>query len=162
MIIAITIMITVTAATIIAFIIANPRSVPVLAGQRWLMPGLGNILVAKTIGSDASFGKNVGRHANVKYQLENGEYGYCTKSEIRATGQLLPYNNRTERDVYIQNILDTVRERKQGEWKPYAPPPGWRPSPDSDEVYDAEIITPTNSNSKKSYGSGMAIVEDLD
>ena len=161
MIIAITIMITAAAATIVAFIIANPRLVPVLSGQQWLMPGLGNILVVKTIGSDASFGKNVGKHINVKYQLENGEYGYCTKSEVRTMGQLLPYNNRTERDVYIQNILDTVRERNQKEWKPYAPPPGWRPPPDPDKIYDAEIVD-SPASPRKSRRSGLATVEDLD
>jgi len=162
MIIAVTVMMIAAAATIIAFIIANPRLVPVLSGQRWLMPGLGNILIVKTIGNDVSFGKNVGKHINVKYQLDNGEYGYCTKSEVRTTGQLLPYDNRTERDIHIQNILNAARERKQDStWKPYTPPPGWQPDPGPGQVYDAEIINP-QSSSKKSKKTDMAMPDDLD
>ena len=75
MMFAITTMIVAAACCIIVFIIAGPRGIPVLAGQRWNMPGLGSILIIETdIKTQA---------ANVKYQLESGEYGFCTKHEIR-------------------------------------------------------------------------------
>ena len=154
--VAISIMMVAAAACIMVFIIANPKLVPVLSGQRWVMPGLGNILIVKTLGTGATFGKGLGRHIDVKYQLENGDYGYCTKSEVRLTGRLLPYDKR-ERDIYVRNILSAIRKKSnEEEWVAYAPPPGWQPKPENIEtIYEAEIVTrPSN---KPPSGSSLAI-----
>ena len=159
MIVAITIMMVAAALCIIVFTMTNPRATPVLSGQRWKMPGLGNILIVKTVGIGASFGRNVGKHINVKYQLLNGEYGYCTKSEIRNTGRLLPYG-LSERDAHIRNILDAARKKSTNkQWSSYSPPPGWvKPQQDGD-IRDAEIVN--TPRKPRPPGSKLAL-DDLD
>ncbi len=160
MIVAITIMMVAAAACISIFILANPRLIPVLSGQRWIMPGLGDILIVKTIGTGASFGKGIGKHINVKYQLPNGDYGYCTKLEIRSTGRLLPYSNN-QKDIYIRKILqESAQRKKEKSWRPYSPPRGWVPPKNTKDetVYEAEIVDPKPKKNKPS--SGLAIPED--
>lgn len=164
MMVAITIMMVAAAICISVFIVVSPKLTPVLSGQRWIMPGLGDILIVKTIGMGGSFGKTFGKHIDVKYQLTDGEYGYCTKSEIRSTGRLLPYN-RTQRDIHIQKILNASAQRSQEKkWQPYTPPSGWVPprhTHNDETVYDAEIINPAPKK-KSTSNPGLATFEDLD
>ena len=161
MMIAISIMIAAAAACIMVFIIASPRVVPVLSGQRWVMPGLGKILIVKTLGVGASFGKGLGKHINVKYQLENGDCGYCTKFEVRSTGRLLPYDKH-QRDTHIKSILSAIRRRsseKEG-YSAYSPPPGWNPSrKNSETIYEAEIV---NQGTKRPDPGDKLAIDDLD
>ena len=143
MFVTISIMFIAAAFCIIAFIIAAPRGIPVLAGQRWEMPGLGSILIIDTNIKSSTV-------PGVKYQLASGEYGYCTKHEVRYMGKLLPYSRNAQKEIYINKILQAVRDRNQenaNDWTPYQPPPGWVKKPST--VYDAEIVEPGSRDSSE-------------
>lgn len=140
MIASITAMIVAAALSICIFIIFNPRSAPVLSGQRWLMPGLGSILIVETLGTGATFGSTFGMYVNVRYRLEDGTCGYCTKGEIKSTGRLLPYQKKSSRDIYIEKILNAAKNKHDHAWKPYRPPPGWVRKHSEGVVIDAEIV----------------------
>jgi hypothetical protein len=157
MFVTISIMFIAAAFCIIAFIIAAPQGTPVLVGQRWEMPGLGNILIIDTNVKSSS-------PSDVKYQLTNGEYGYCTKYEVRYTGKLLPYSKNAQREIYIDKILRTVRDRNQervDKWKPYRPPAGWVKPKKAEHIYDAEIVEPEpDASDEGDHDESLAISED--
>ena len=159
MFVTISIMFIAAAACIMTFIIAAPRSVPVLVGQRWHMPGLGNILIVETNIQSSIV-------PSIKYQLSNGEFGYCTKQEVQYTGKLVPYSKHAQREIYINKILHSVRERNRkttDSWEPYNPPPGWVKSRKDDIVYDAEIIEPKRSTgAKDNRKQNLSISKDDD
>lgn len=159
MFVTISIMFIAAAACIMTFIIAAPRSVPVLAGQRWHMPGLGNILIVETNLRSSTV-------PPVKYQLISGDFGYCTRHEIQYMGKLLPYSKNAQREIYMNKILKSVRERNQkktNSWEPYNPPPGWIKPQRDDVVYDAEIIEPeTSTSTKDSRKRNLSISKDDD
>ena len=141
MILSITIMIVAAALSICIFTIFNPNRTPVLSGQRWMLPGLGNILIVETLGPSASFGKAYGKYINVRYRTEDGTCGHCTKDDIRSTGKLLPYRQPTARDLYIEKILDAARRNQESDnWEPYSPPPGWVAGQSEGPIVDADIV----------------------
>lgn len=141
MMISIAIMIASAAVAICVFAIMQPRRPPVLSGQRWVMPGLGSILVVETLGPGASFGTAQGKYINVRYRTSDGTCGYCTKDEIRGSGRLVRYNQKSARDKYIESILDAARNKKSDlSWEPYKPPPGWQKKYSEGPIIDADIV----------------------
>ena len=138
----IAIMIASAAMAICFFAVMHPRATPVLSGQRWIMPGLGSILIVETLGPGASFGSGQGKYINVRYRMLDGTCGFCTKNEIRSSGRLVPYTQKTPKDEYIEKILDAAKqkEKKDDSWKPYSPPKGWTKKYREGPIVDAEII----------------------
>jgi len=153
----ITLMFAVTAMTIIAFMVINFKSTPILIGQRWRMPGVGIVSIVRVLGHGAKFDENVGADINVMFRLLHGQYGFCRKSEIQASGQLLPFTaassptkklqNETKTQIEIDRVIAQIRREAElrekantdtatdAEFKPYKPPPGW-----TGRIYDAEIV----------------------
>ena len=143
MMISIAIMIASAALAICFFAIMQPRQLPVLSGQRWVMPGLGTILIVETLGPGASFGNEHGKYINVRYRMPDGTCGFCTKNEIRSSGRLVPYTQKSAKDEYIEKILEIAKNKKQekdSSWKPYSPPPGWTKKQSEGPIIDAEIV----------------------
>jgi hypothetical protein len=147
MILSITIMIVVSALSICIFAFLHPNKTPVLSGQRWRVLGLGNILIVETLGPHASFGQAYGKYVNVRYRLEDGSCGHCSKDDIRYTGKLLPYQQPSSRERYIEKILETVRRKQESaNWEPYSPPPGWHAGRSEGPVIDADIVDLSNES----------------
>ena len=144
MMMSVAIMIASAALAICFFAVMQPRRLPVLSGQRWVMPGLGSILIVETLGPGASFGIEQGKYINVRYRMLDGTCGFCTKNEIRSSGKLVPYTQKTTREEYIDKILNAARDKKRqsDSWKPYSPPPGWTKKHSEGPIIDAEIVSP--------------------
>ena len=142
MMMSVAIMIASAAIAICVFAIMQPRQTPVLPGQRWVMPGLGSILIVETLGPGASFGSKQGKSINVRYRTADGTCGFCTKGEVISSGRLVPYNGQLTREQYIEKILDAAKSKKENEksWKPYTPPPGWVGKYNQGPIIDAEIV----------------------
>ena len=147
MILSVTIMIVAAALSICIFTIFNSSRTPVLSGRRWFLPGLGNILIVETLGASASFGKSYGKYVNVRYRTEDGTCGHCTKDDIRSTGRLLPYRQRSAKDVYIEKILSAAKRKQESDnWEPYNPPPGWVAGRAEGPIVDADIVDLSESS----------------
>jgi len=116
---------------------------PIIAGQRWHLKGVGPVTIIKVLGNGASFEKPLVKGMNVQYRTVALRNGYCTKSDIRTSGTLLPYDKaQAERDMNIPYTRPDVEEllaimrRKKSEllpdsWKPYERP---RPQAVFDDV----------------------------
>lgn len=65
---------------------------PILAGQRWKVPGIGTVTILKSLSSSEKITSGPGKGSNVVYRTENGLVGYCLKPDIYSKGVLLPYD----------------------------------------------------------------------
>ena len=149
--ISIAIMIASAAAAICVFALVQPRQMPVLPGQRWVMPGLGSILIVETLGPGASFGSSQGRSINVRYRTVDGTCGFCSKGDIVTAGKLVPYGHQMTKQEYIEKILDAAKNKKESEasWEPYKPPRGWAKKYSEGPIIDAEIINTRKSTDRR-------------
>ena len=152
MLVSIVLMFAMTSVVMIMYMALHANVTPVLVGQRWRMPGVGIIRIARVLGSGAMFGKDIGADVNVMFRLPAGQFGFCRKAEIRSAGKLLPVTvtrspaERLEDEIQVQIEIDKIVARMRNEskkasavyddeFKPYSPPPGW-----TGRVYDAEIV----------------------
>lgn len=152
MLASIVLMFAMTSVVIIMYMVLHTNVTPVLVGQRWRMPGVGIIRIARVLGTGAMFGEDIGADVNVMFRLPSGQFGFCRKTEIRSAGRLLPVTvarspaERLEDEIQVQIEIDKIVSQMRGkpkksskvredEFKPYSPPPGW-----TGRVYDAEII----------------------
>jgi len=127
------------ASAAVTYIVIPPRVTPVLPGQRWFMPGLGNILIIR-ITSGTQPHRPPRAHADVEYKLADGIVGYCSKAEIRGFGHLLPYTASLN-----HNDEKKSPTHKEDNYSTYSPPKGWSKHPQRSHniIYDAEIISKT-------------------
>jgi hypothetical protein len=141
---------------------------PILAGQRWKIPGLGVVTIMKALSASEKFPEGAGKGSNVVYCLDTGLVGYCLKPEIYQKGILLPYDkgaiqqavDKIKRKSEIDGLLKLM-EDKRAELgirpSSYAPPAGWvKPksnpvvtiagtnecAPEDKDVVEAEVIYP--------------------
>jgi hypothetical protein len=70
------------------FTLESKPAVPVLAGQRWRVKGLGTITIIQVLGPGKNFGR-YGKGINVAYRTRNEEVGYCSKFDIKGAGKLI-------------------------------------------------------------------------
>lgn len=152
MMLSIAIMIASTAAALCLYIIMQPGRPPVLSGQRWLMPGLGPILIVETLSPGSSFAP--GSRSDVRYRMADGSCGLCTKNEIRSSGKLMPYSHQSQKDQYIEEILNAAKEKKNDKWEPYSPPKGWTKKRSEGKIVDAEIIDQDQPISRHPFAPG--------
>jgi len=70
------------------FVMEGRPAVPVLAGQRWRVKGLGIVTIIQVLGPGKNFGR-YGKGINVAYRTRNEEVGYCSKFDIMRAGKLI-------------------------------------------------------------------------
>ena len=73
---------------VVFFALEGRPAVPVLAGQRWKVKGLGTVTIIQVLGPGKNFGK-YGKGINVAYRTRNEEVGYCSKFDIMGAGKLV-------------------------------------------------------------------------
>ena len=131
-------------AVVFAFlgILAFSDLTPIITGQRWYLKGVGPVTIIRVLGNGAEFDRPA-KGMNVHYRTVALRNGYCTKSDVRTSGTLLPYDKiQAERDMEqtsrpdVEELLAIMRRKKSelaDSWKPYK-----RPSPQA--VYDDVTI----------------------
>lgn len=146
------------------------NSKPILSGQRWQVPGIGNVIILKSLPSGERFRSGPGKGSNVVYATDAGMVGYCLKSDVYASGILLPYDkdaiqnaiNKIKRKSEIDNLLRLMEKKKEelNIFPSYSPPKGWVKksgtrvtvvesdieSGNEEKIVDAEIIYPETSS----------------
>ena len=130
----------IAAASLMAFAIVNPRAFPVLAGQKWNMPGVGIITIIKVQQLGKGF-DSISPRLNVMYQLVDGSYGFCERSDLRNFGKLLPYSHKisSQKRREINKIIQEIRKQKISAAEYNAPKK-------KSTIQDAEIILEHNAH----------------
>lgn len=80
------------------FVMDGQPAMPVLAGQRWKVKGLGIVTIIQVLGPGKNFGK-YGKGINVAYRTRNEEVGYCSKFDIMRIGKLIEKVDSSDPEV---------------------------------------------------------------
>jgi hypothetical protein len=94
---------------VVFFVLEGQPAVPVLAGQRWRVKGLGTVTIIQVLGPGKNF-ERYGKGINVAYRTRNEEVGYCSKFDIMRVGNLIE-----KMDTSKPEIIDPKNSQKSFE-----------------------------------------------